>query len=164
MYKSLPHCLHSFIFLCFVGHWVGGLDLNFQNTCTALPSLHSPIPYLPLPDALCPLILSCPVQTSTLERGLRLGWRLGGWCICRKKKTYIFDKELKWEIRMDYNVLGRPLNFSPPFKKFFFKCPVGKHWVVNRGVSLDFYLTCIIWLKRGKSSSCEVGSALWESV
>ena len=31
-----------FLFFVFVGPRVGGLDL-FQNTCTALPSLHSPI-------------------------------------------------------------------------------------------------------------------------
>lgn len=63
-FLCLP-CVFIFVFV-FVGPRVGGLDL-FQNTCTALPSLHLPYPpthpvslssLRPPPLSSC-LVLSC---------------------------------------------------------------------------------------------------------
>lgn len=80
-----------FLFFVFVGPWVGGLD-SFQNTCTALPSLHSPIQKPPTQScchATCPpspsLILSrvvpsrhwCTERDEVGRKGCR--WVVGAY-------------------------------------------------------------------------------------
>lgn len=47
------------------------------------------------------------------------------------------------------NLLGYLLTPSEHLK-FFFKCPVGMHQVVKRGVSLEFYFACINLVEEGK--------------
>lgn len=48
------------------------------------------------------------------------------------------------------NLLGHLLTPSEHLKRFFFKCPVGMHQVVYRGVSLEFYLMCKNLVEGGK--------------
>lgn len=43
-----------------------------------------------------------------------------------------------------------PVDTLRTLKKFFFQCPVWMHQVVYRGVSLEFYLTCINLVVEGK--------------
>lgn len=110
----------------------------------------SPLPALPHPHSLPPLLLSHPVQRPVLwgrgrEERESCGWMKVWWwvfCIVGKKGPL-------WKgIRMD-NLLGHLLT-PPEHLKFFFKYPVGMHQVVYRGVSLEFYLTCINLVEEGK--------------
>lgn len=91
-------------------------DLSFQNACTALPSLHSPI-HTPCP-------LSCLTQSSGQwwregEGGLRLdeGLVVGVYIVEKKRTSLIRNKNglSAWS----------PVDTPGTLKKFFFKCPVG---------------------------------------
>lgn len=93
------------------------------------------------------------------ERGLQLDEGLVvGVCIVEKRTSLI-------RIRMD-NLLGHLLTPSEHLKKFSLNAQMGsiKLFIEESALSLFFFNVYKIWLKRGKSSSSEVSSALWESL
>lgn len=64
--------------------------------------------------------------------------------------VYIVEKRTFLKRNKNGQSAWSPVNTLRTLKTFFFKCPVGMHEVVYRGVSLEFYLTCINLVEEGK--------------
>lgn len=64
--------------------------------------------------------------------------------------VYIVEKRTSLMRNKNGQSAWLPVDALRTRKKFFFKCPVGMHHVVYRGVSLEFYFTRIHLVEEGK--------------
>lgn len=67
--------------------------------------------------------------------------------------VYIVEKRTSLIRNKNGQSAWSPVDTLGTLKKFFFECPVGMHQVVYRGVSLEFYLTCIDLVEEGESQA-----------
>lgn len=114
-----------FLFFVFVGPRVGGLD-SFQNTCTGLPSLHSPSQKPPTQScchATCPppppsfFLMSCCLDTDAW-RGMRSGGRGCRWVVGAYLK--IQSTSWKWKNGKEWTICLVAQSPPPnPFRNYF---------------------------------------------